>query len=135
MYFGDHDEADDDAADVATADDVDDADVGLSWKCENTTGSDCVGGIGGVPTGRLKDGGRDTESQRGMTTITMTTANKKVILGSAVGTVDRLGSVQRGSEDSGTEESVHGVSVGSCKSVSFDVEGLKSNACTTINKQ
>ena len=36
LYFGDHDEADDDAADVATADDVDDDDddAGVSWKCE-----------------------------------------------------------------------------------------------------
>ena len=32
MNFGDHDEADDNAADVATADGDDDADV--SWKCE-----------------------------------------------------------------------------------------------------
>ena len=71
-----------------------------------------------------------------MTTITMTTTNKKVMTGAAVGTVDRLGSVVRGS-DGGTEESVHGVSVGWCKSVSFDVQGVgsTSNACTTINKQ
>ena len=59
-----------------------------------------------------------------MTTITMTMTNKKVMLGSAVGTVDRLGPVGRGSEDGGTGESVHGVSVGSCKSVSFDVESF-----------
>ena len=61
----------------------------------------------------------------------MTTTNKKVKLG-AVGTEDRLGSVVRGSEDGGTEESVHGLGDGSCvKSVRF--EGFKSNACTTIN--
>ena len=60
-----------------------------------------------------------------MTTIMMKTINKKVMLG-AVGKVDRLGSVGRGSEDRGTEESVHvkGLGVVSCKPVSFDVESF-----------
>ena len=87
LYSGSHDEADGDAADDATADDADD-DQGFSLKCENTIGSDSVGGVADVPTGRPKDGGRNTESQRGqMSTITLTTTNKKVMLG----TVDRLG--------------------------------------------
>ena len=110
--MGDHDEAENDGAAVATADDVDDDDAGFSWKCDNTTGSDSVGRIGDVPTGRPKDGGRDTESQKknSTTTVTMTTANKKVVLG----TVDMLGSAGGGSKDVGPEESesvsgVHGL--------------------------
>ena len=112
LYFADHDGAEHDAANVATADDADDDDdAGFSLKCENTTGRDSVRGTGDVPTVRPKDGGRDTESQRGkMTSTTMTTTNKKVMLG-AVGTVDKLGSVVRGSEDGGSEESVHGLAL------------------------
>ena len=116
------------AADRARAA-VDDDDVGCSLKCAHAISSDSVGGVGDVPTGRPKDGGGDTESQKSMTTITMMTTNKKVMLG----TVDILGSAGRGTEDVGWEDSVRGVIVGSCKSVRFDVEGFKSNAYTTIN--
>ena len=82
------------------------------------------------------EGGRDADSQRdNMTTITMMTTNKNVMLGSVVGMVERLGSVGVGSEDEATEESVHvkELGVGACKSVSVDAEGFKSNSYTTIN--
>ena len=78
FVFGSRDEADGDAADDATSDDADDY-AGFSLKCEYAIGSDCVGGIGDVPTGQHNDVGSDTDSQRGnMTTITMTTTNKRI---------------------------------------------------------
>ena len=86
------------------------------------------------PTGRPKDGGRDTESKNSMTTITMTKIRKKVMLG----TVDLLESAGRGmeiegSEDAGSVDGFHGVSVGLRDSVRMDVEGFKSGAYIRIN--
>ena len=60
----------------------------LRGGVQATIARESVGGLGDISTGRPKDGGRDTESQRGsMTTIMMTTTSTKVMLGT-LGTVD-----------------------------------------------